>query len=236
VQTITFYVLVATFTMMSLRLANVPLTAFTFLGGAIAIGVGFGSQNVVNNFISGLILLAERPVRVGDVIQVEGFTGSVTQIGPRSTHVTTANNVVIVLPNSKLLEGTVVNWTLSDDRIRTKIVAGVSYGSRTRDVEQLMLTAARKHENVLQDPAPMVVFAEFGDNALQFELHFWIALNSGTNRSEVESDIRFEIDELFRTTGIVMAYPQRDVHLNVLRPVEIRMVEGPSDRNRTRAA
>lgn len=235
VQTISFYVLLATFSGLSLRLANVPLTAFTFLGGAIAIGVGFGSQNVVNNFISGLILLAERPIRVGDVIQLEGQTGKVTQIGPRSTHVTTGSNLVVVVPNSKLLEGTVVNWTLSDDRIRSVVKVGVAYGTQTRHVERELMAVAAATPGVMREPEPFVVFADFGDNALAFELHFWISLNDGTVRSEVESDLRFAIDERFRTAGIVMAYPQRDVHLNVVRPVEIRMA-ADTDRLRSRAA
>jgi small-conductance mechanosensitive channel len=236
-QTICHYVLLGSFTMLSLRLANVPLTAFTFLGGAIAIGVGFGSQTVMNNFISGLILLAERPVRVGDIIEIDGQAGKVTKIGPRSTHLHTSTNLVIVLPNSKLLEGTLINWTLTDDSIRTKIVCGVAYGSRTRDVERWLLEAARRKEEVLQEPAPFVIFSEFGDNALIFELHFWISLTEGHNRVEVESELRFEIDDLFRTAGIVMAYPQRDIHLNVMRPVDVRMIGAErNERPASRAA
>ncbi len=235
-QTISHYVLVGSFTMLALHLSNVPLTAFTFLGGAIAIGVGFGSQTVMNNFISGLILLAERPVRVGDLIEVEGHTGRITQIGPRSTHMLTATNLVIVLPNSKLLEGTLVNWTLTDDSIRTKITCGVAYGSRTRDVERWLMEAARHSSDVLTEPAPFVNFAEFGDNALIFELHFWMSLREGPNRMEVESELRFEIDDLFRAAGIVMAYPQRDIHLNVMRPVEVRMLSEQGSRPNSRAA
>ena len=233
-QTICHYVLVATFTMLSLRIANVPLTAFTFLGGAIAIGVGFGSQTVMNNFISGLILLAERPIRVGDAIEIDGHSGRVTKIGPRSTHIQTGTNIVIVVPNSKFLEGTVKNWTLTDDMVGTKITCGVAYGSRTRDVERWLLEAARRQDEILQEPAPSVVFADFGDNALQFELNFWISLREGHSRTQVESDLRFEIDDLFRSAGIVMAYPQRDIHLNVMRPVEVRMLG--SGENSSRAA
>src|SRR5205823_13283778 len=113
-QSLTFYLLLAMFTMVSLNVLHVPITVFSFLGGALAIGAGFGSQNIVNNFISGLILLVERPIRVGDVIELDGMTGTVAQIGARSTKIATGVNHEIVVPNSKLLETSVVNWTLSD--------------------------------------------------------------------------------------------------------------------------
>jgi len=221
-QSITFYVLLATFTMLSLNVLNVPMTVFSFLGGALAIGAGFGSQNIVNNFISGLILLAERPIRVGDVIQLEGMTGTVTQIGARSTKIATGANHEIIVPNSKLLETSVVNWTLSDDTICCAVTIGAAYGSPTREVERLLKAAAQQHPKILQEPAPVVVFTDFGADALMFELRFWLHLLA-TNKTEVESDLRFAIDELFADRGLVIAYPQRDVHLNVLRPVEVRI-------------
>ena len=221
-QSITFYVLLATFTMLSLNVLNVPMTVFSFLGGALAIGAGFGSQNIVNNFISGLILLAERPIRVGDVIQLEGMTGTVTQIGARSTKIATGANHEIIVPNSKLLETSVVNWTLSDDTICCEVKVGAAYGSPTREVERLLKLAALQHERILRDPAPIVVFTDFGADALMFELRFWLHLRQ-TNKTEVESDLRFAIDELFADRGLVIAYPQRDVHLNLLRPVEVRL-------------
>jgi potassium-dependent mechanosensitive channel len=223
-QSITFYVLLATFTMFSLNVLNVPMTVFSFLGGALAIGAGFGSQNVVNNFISGLILLAERPIRVGDVIQIDGHTGMVSQIGARSTKIATWANHEIIVPNSKLLETTVVNWTLTDDTICCSVQVGVAYGSPTREVERLLLLAAREQEKVLKDPPPEALFADFAADSLNFELRFWVNLRQ-TRRVEVESDLRFRIDELLADRGIVIAYPQRDVHLNVLRPIEVRLRE-----------
>jgi potassium efflux system protein len=223
-QSITFYVLLATFTMFSLNVLNVPMTVFSFLGGALAIGAGFGSQNVVNNFISGLILLAERPIRVGDVIQIDGHTGMVSLIGARSTKIVTGANHEIIVPNSKLLETTVVNWTLTDDTICCTVQVGVAYGSPTREVERLLLVAAREQEKVLKDPPPEALFADFAADSLNFELRFWVNLRE-TRRVEVESDLRFRIDELLADRGIVIAYPQRDVHLNVLRPIEVRLRE-----------
>jgi potassium-dependent mechanosensitive channel len=223
-QSLTFYLLLAMFTMLSLTILHVPITAFSFLGGAVAIGAGFGSQNIVNNFISGLILLVERPIRVGDVIEFDGMTGTVSQIGARSTKIGTGVNHDIIVPNSKLLETSVVNWTLSDDIVGANVTVGVAYGSPTREVERLLLQAASEHDYVLKEPAADVILADFGADALQFKLRVWINLRA-TRRVQIESDLRFAIDELFATRGIVMAYPQRDIHLNVLRPVEVRMAQ-----------
>src|SRR4051812_1553192 len=143
-QSLTFYMLLALFTMVSLNVLHVPLTVFSFFGGALAIGAGFGSQNIVNNFISGLILLVEQPIRVGDVIELDGMTGTVAQIGARSTKIATGVNHEIIVPNSKLLETSVVNWTLSDDIVACNVDVGVAYGSPTREVERLLLQAARQ--------------------------------------------------------------------------------------------
>ena len=176
VQSLTFYVLLATFTMLSLNVLNVPLTVFSFLGGALAIGAGFGSQNIVNNFISGMILLAERPIRVGDVIQLDDLSGSVTQIGARSTKITTVSNHEIIVPNSKLLETSVVNWTLTDDTVCCTVTVGAAYGSPTREVQRLLLQAATEHPGVLKEPGPTVLFTDFGADSLLFELRFWVHL------------------------------------------------------------
>jgi potassium efflux system protein len=223
-QSITFYLLLSTFTMLSLNVLNVPMTVFSFLGGALAIGAGFGSQNIVNNFISGLILLAERPIRVGDVIQLDAWTGTVTQIGARSTKIQTGMNHEIIVPNSKLLETSVVNWTLSDDTVGCVVPVGAAYGSPTREVERLLSLAAAEHPNVLKEPAPQVMFKDFAADSLVFELRFWVNLRE-TSKGEIESDLRFRIEELLSDRGIVIAYPQRDVHLNVLRPVEVRLTQ-----------
>jgi small-conductance mechanosensitive channel len=223
-QSITFYLLLGTFTMLSLNVLNVPMTVFSFLGGALAIGAGFGSQNIVNNFISGLILLAERPIRVGDVIQLDTWTGTVTQIGARSTKIQNGMNHEIIVPNSKLLETSVVNWTLSDDVVGCVVPVGAAYGSPTREVERLLLQAAGEHPHILKDPPPQVLFKDFAADSLVFELRFWVNLRE-SSKGEIESDLRFRIEELFADRGIVIAYPQRDVHLNIVRPVEVRLAQ-----------
>jgi potassium efflux system protein len=234
-QKISYYVLLATFGMLTLNILNVPITAFSFAGGALAVGVGFGSQNIVNNFISGLILIAERPIRVGDVIEIDGRIGRVTEIGARSTRIATGTNFEVIVPNSKFLENQVVNWTLTDDRICTDIKVGVAYGSPLREVERLLMQSATEHPQVLKDCETSVIFEDFAADSLVFSLRVWLQLTT-TSKREVESDIRFRIDELFNQAGIVIAYPQRDVHLNMMRPLEVRLAPDASRELRRVAA
>jgi small-conductance mechanosensitive channel len=222
-QTIAFYLMLATVGLFTLEMLHIPVTVFTFLGGAIAIGVGFGSQNVLNNFISGLILLAERPVRVGDLVEIDGLQGNIEQIGARSTRLKTGSNLEIIVPNSKFLENNVTNWTLSDTRVRTSVAVGVDYGSPTREVARLLQQAAEANPNVLRQPEPLVLFQGFGDNTLNFEVLFWISTRTTTHRLRVESDLRFAIDDVLRAAKITIAFPQRDVHLDTSRPLEIRL-------------
>ncbi len=222
-ESILFYVLITTFTLAALKLVAVPLTVFTLLGGALAIGVGLGSQNAINNFISGLILLVDRPIRVHDTIDLDGVYGTVEGIGMRSTRLKTPDNLEIMVPNSVFLQTNVVNLTLTDHTIRTKVAAGVVYGSDPNQVEQLMLQAVKEHDRVFKKPAPFVWFMDFGNNSLDFEVHFWIELPRIYNKFQIESDIRFRINALFNEAGVVIAFPQRDVHLDTSRPLEIRL-------------
>ncbi|MCH5374098.1 MAG: mechanosensitive ion channel, partial [Planctomycetes bacterium] len=194
VQAVSFYVLLTVFGFLSLELSNVPLTIFTFLGGAVAIGVGFGSQNLVNNFMSGLILLAERPVRIGDLVDIDGVNGTIEYIGARSTRVKTGENLEILVPNSVLLENKVTNWTLSDTQIRIMVSVGVAYGSPTRTVSQLLRKAVADNADVLNSPEPTILFKEFGDNALNFEVHFWVKMRTVMQGEQIASDVRHTID------------------------------------------
>lgn len=222
-QSISFYVLLISFGYLSLEVVHFPLTVFTFLGGAAAIGVGFGSQNLMNNFISGLILQVERPIRVGDLVEIDGLSGTIDEIGGRSTRVRTGANLEIVIPNSKFLENSVTNWTLSDTRIRSVVRVGVAYGSPTAQVMELILEAARDHKRVLSDPPPFAVFKNFGDNTLDFEVLYWVKVRSMTEAEVIASDIRLRIDQEFRGANISIAFPQRDVHLDTVRPIDVRI-------------
>lgn len=197
-----------------LDLINVPLTAFAFLSGAVAIGFGFGAQNIINNFISGWILMWERPIRIGDFLEVEDAKGIVEQINTRSTRIRRVDGVHLLIPNSKLLENTVVNWTLVDKLVRTSIKVGVSYGSSAKKVAALIMQATVEEKEVLKEPKPLVTFEDFGDNSLVFEVTYWIHSNVEGGLRITRSNIRFRLDELFEEHNIIIAFPQRDVHLD----------------------
>lgn len=223
-ERISFYALFIGVVLFTLRTVNFPLTVFTLLGGAAAIGLGFGSQNVMNNFISGLILLVERPVSAGDLIEVDGTFGVVERIGARSTQVRASDNTHLIIPNSAFLENNVRNWSFSDDVVRAEVAVGVAYGSPTRDVERLLRKAIEGHPEILPDWEPVILFTEFGDNALNFLAYFWIQSRRVINRRRIESDLRYRIDELFREAGIAIAFPQRDVHLDAAAPLQVELV------------
>ena len=198
----------------TLDVMNVPLTAFAFLSGAVAIGVGFGAQNIINNFISGWILMWERPIRIGDFLEVDGARGTVETINTRSTRIRRVDGVHMLIPNSKLLENTVVNWTLIDNLPRTSVRVGVAYGSDCKLTARLIEQATRQQEDILTEPKPVVIFDDFGDNALMFESFFWVNATKERDLRVIRSQVRFTIDELFAEHDIVIAFPQRDVHLD----------------------
>lgn len=216
--------IIVLFGLLAMDLAGIPLKAFAFLGGAIAIAIGFGAQEVLANFISGIILTFEKPIRVGDLIEFDGERGKVADIGPRCTRVRQPGNVDLLIPNKKLLEGKLVNWTLTDEQIRTEVLVGVAYGSPTRTVEELLRKAMAEHPRIDKHPEPVVLFAEFGDNSLNFRVLFWITVRDLMEQLIIQSELRFRIDDLFREADITIAFPQRDVHLDTLAPLEVRMV------------
>lgn len=224
-QALTFYILALIVFVYTLNAVRIDLTAFAFLGGALAIGVGFGSQNLINNFISGLILLSERPVRQGDYIEVDGVYGEVMRIGARCTHVRTFDNIDLMLPNSKLLENKVVNMTLSDQVVRRRLRVGVAYGSNSREVTKLVLKAVEEHGVVLKKPEPYVVFSELSDTAMIFDAYYWFLMHPQGNGLILDSDIRHRIMNLFNEHGIMIAYPQRDIHIDTRAPLQIRMLD-----------
>lgn len=216
------YFLVVLFT---LRMVNIPLEAFAFFGGAIAIGVGFGAQNLINNFISGFIIMGERPINIGDLIEIDGILGKVEEVGARCTRIRTGENIDILVPNSSFLEKNITNWTLIDHQIRTSVTVGVIYGSPVREVEALLLKAVKAHEKTLKKPDPFVIFNDFGDNALIFIVHFWVTTYRIVERRLIESAIRFNIDELFREANIIIAFPQTDIHMDTQKPLELKLIK-----------
>lgn len=193
---------------------SVPLAAFAFISGAVAIGFGFGAQNIVNNFISGWILMWERPIKIGDFLEMGDVRGTVESINTRSTRIRRVDGVHLLIPNSYLLENTVTNWTLVDQLLRTTVRVGVAYGTDVEHVRQLLCHAADEHPKVLKHPARNVIFDDFGDNALAFDLNVWTHAGSEGNLRAIRSDLRFSIDRLFRENQICIAFPQRDVHVD----------------------
>lgn len=230
-QALSFYILSIIAILYALDTVEINLTAFAFLGGALAIGVGFGSQNLLNNFLSGLILLMERPIRKGDYVVVDGEFGEVLEIGARCTRIATFDNIDLMVPNSKLLENKVVNMTLRDQVVRRKLRVGVAYGSNPRDVSRLIKKAVDEHGLVMRKPEPFVVLSDFGENAIIFDVYYWYLMHPLGNGLILDSDIRNRIVHLFADAGITIALPQRDVHLDAGSPVPVRLVreQGPEE-------
>lgn len=178
---------------------------------ALLIGVGFGLQHIFNDFFSGIIILFDGSIEVDDVVEVEGVVGRVLEIGLRVSKVLTRDNVVIIVPNSRFTGQHVINWSHNEDVTRFYVPVGVAYGSDVRMVERILLTAAKNHSQIVKTPAPFVRFNDFGDSSLDFQLYFWTANDFLVEN--IKSDLRFEIDDQFRTNNIVIPFPQRDLHL-----------------------
>ena len=218
------YLAVMIVIVVALSLVQIPLAAFAFLGGALAIGVGFGGQNLISNFMSSLILLVEKPLKVGDVVEAEGVLGRVIVIGARCSTIRRFDGVDLLVPNSHLLEKTVVNRTLSDNLVRYDVKVGVAYGSPTREVFHILEQAMAEHGQVLKEPKPLVLLEEFGSDALLFGIYYWIEINERFDVRIIASDLRHRIDRLFREAGISIAFPQRDVHLDTVGPLKVQML------------
>lgn len=210
-----FYILgLIVLSISALDLLNVPLTAFAFISGAVAIGVGFGAQNIINNFISGWILIWERPISINDFIETGGVSGTVEEINTRSTKIRRVDGVHLLVPNSKLLEETVTNWTLEDKLFRCTVRVGVAYGSDVDKVKSLLEKAVADHDLILSEPLSQVIFEDFGDSSLVFDAYFWVYSVGDKSAREIRSDIRFTVNHLFSDNGITIAFPQRDIHLD----------------------
>jgi small-conductance mechanosensitive channel len=195
-----------------LQTVGIDLTALSILTGAVGLGIGFGLQNIASNFISGIIILFERPVRIGDRIAVGDVEGDVVRIGARSTTVLTNDNIDIIIPNSKLITENVVNWTHSERKVRFRIPVTVAFSVDVRKVEEALLGAAKEIPEVLETPAPGVRFLEFGENGLEFELRAWTT-TLVHRRGKFTSEINFAIYNKFKEFEIEVPNPQRDIHI-----------------------
>jgi small-conductance mechanosensitive channel len=195
----------------TLSVLGFDFTNIAIIGGAVGVGIGFGMQTIVNNFVCGLIMLFERPVKVGDAVEFGSQQGRVKQVGLRATVVETYDNAEIVVPNSDLITSQVTNWTLAERRRRLKLPVGVAYGSDVALVMQILMECAENHSMVLSVPKPAVIFFGFGESALDFELRVWIA--DFDHHLQVLTEINQGIELRFRDLGIEIPFPQRDLHL-----------------------
>jgi len=216
-------VLIFSLAIFSLVSVKIPLTVFAFAGGALAIALGFGMQTLLKNFVSGIIILFERPFRVGDVLDVGGQRGTIVGIGIRSSVLQQWDGTETLIPNSTLLENSVTNWTYSSRKVRFSVTVGVAYGSDTRRVVQLLTEIAERHGLVEKEPKPQVLFTDFADSALTFEMRYWANVIT-TNSAQVASDLRQMIAGTFAENGISIAFPQRDIHLDTARPIRVQVV------------
>ncbi len=224
VASIVRYVVVAIGLLIIIQSAGIDLGALTVLAGAAGLGIGFGLQNVINNFVSGVIILFERPIKVGDRVDVGTVHGDVVSISIRATTVVTNDNIAIIVPNSEFVSGKVTNWSYTDPKVRFGVPVGVSYSSDPDKVTKLLLEVAGQHDGVLTDPKPSVLFEEFGDSSLNFTLLVWTQKYTAQPRV-LRSELNYAIARTFRENGIEIPFPQRDLHvrsgrLEVVSPTE----------------
>ena len=191
---------------------GIHLAALAVFAGAVGVGVGFGLQNIASNFISGLVILAERPITIGDRVEVAGIAGQVEHIRARSTVIRTNDNIMMIVPNTKFIDSPVTNWTYGDRRVRFRIPVGVAYGSDVAKVRDALLAVAQENPHTLKEPAPGVFLEKFGDNSIDFKLVVWSSEMSA-RPSRYRSDLNFAIVEKFREAKIEMPFPQRDLHI-----------------------
>ncbi len=211
-----------------LKTINIPLGAIVGLFAVIGVGIGFGLQNLASNFISGVILLLERPVKVGDRLEVNDVWGDVRRINLRTTVIMTTDNIAIIVPNSKLLENEVINYSYGDPKIRLQIPVGIAYGSDCQKATQILIRVASENSRILDYPKPKTWFREFGDSSLNFTLLCWIP--DAIDKFDVVSEVNHAIDKAFRENGIEIPFPQRDLHLRSA-PAALRICREVEEKN-----
>jgi potassium-dependent mechanosensitive channel len=211
IATLTRYGLITIATIILLQVWGLDLSSLTILASTLGVGIGFGLQDIAKNFGSGLVLVFERPIQVGDFVEIAEFKGTVERIGARSTEIRTLDHVSIIVPNSRFLENEVINWSHRNPVSRLHIPVGVAYHADPQIVQEALLEAAQNHSDIVDSPAPQVLFQGFGDSALNFELLVWTAVPN--RQFLLKSDLNFRIFEAFRRRQIEIPFPQQDLHL-----------------------
>jgi small-conductance mechanosensitive channel len=212
VSKIAGYVFIALGFYVALKLVGIDLSSLAVLAGAVGVGLGFGLQNVISNFVSGLIILAERPIAIGDRVEMGEVAGLITRISLRSTILVTNDNITIIVPNSDFITNKVTNWSYGDPKVRIRLPVGVAYSTDPERLRQLLLEVANEHPKVLRDPASEVFFSGFGDSSLNFELGVWTAEMTSKPR-RFRSELNYAIERKLREHHIEIPFPQRDLHL-----------------------
>jgi small-conductance mechanosensitive channel len=219
------YTLITAGFFLAVNAAGIPLDKLTIILGAMSVGIGFGLQNIFNNLVSGLILLFERPIQLGDTVEVGQLTGNVKSIGLRSSNVITFQGAEVIVPNGQLISNEVINWTLSDQKRRIELAVGVSYDSDPKLVHRLLMDILTEHAELVKDPEPLVFFTALGESSLDFTLLFWVS--DYIHGRRIKSEILFRIFEVFKENNIEIPFPQRDIHLrSVDKEIVLRKEEG----------
>jgi small-conductance mechanosensitive channel len=215
---LTHYLLIGLGIIIAVQSIGLNLTSLAVVFGLLSVGIGFGLQNVASNFVSGLIILFERPLKIGDRITIGDVWGDVENISLRATLIRTVDNITIIVPNSEFISSQVINWSHRDPKVRIHIPVGIAYGSDIPLVASSLLEVAKNHPEVMKNPPPKVWFTEFGDSSLNFELLAWTL--DPKRRPDVISDLNKEIDRIFRKNKIQIPFPQRDLHVRSSVPIE----------------
>ena len=218
IATVIKYGLTAFGVLITLPLLGIDFSSLALVAGAVGLGIGIGLQNLINNFISGIVMLFERPVQVGDFVEVDGLLGTIEYINLRATVVRTLDSINVIVPNSRFMESNVVSWSYRDSRCRLHIPVGVAYGSDTEAIKAALLKVATENPRVLKSPAPQVLFQGFGDSSLNFELLAWTMRPA--DQPVLISDLNFAIEAEFRQQGIEIPFPQRDLHVRTATALE----------------
>jgi len=238
IATLAGYAIIVTGLFTALSVVGIPLNTFTIIAGGLSVGLGFGLQELMSNFVTGFVLLFEGSIRPGDVIRVGDTVGMVEDIGIRSMRITDIDNVNLIIPNNRFLSDTVTNFSQDDPRVRLHVAVGVSYDAIPREVEQALLEAAKQHPYVLEDPVPSVYFTDFGDNSLNFDLLVWT--DNAIQIAKLSSDLRYHIWDALTSRQIEIPFPQRDIHIRSASGIEdvlprkssLSLTPGPSLRGR----
>lgn len=212
IATIIRYILLIIGLVILFQTTGIDLSAFSVLLGALGVGIGFGLQGITNNFISGLIILFERPVKVGDRVEIEGLEGNIIKIAARATTILTNDNIAVIVPNSDLINKRVVNWSHNNRSVRINIPIGVSYKEDPENIRRLLINAAQQNKGILKSPEPYVRFEAYAESSLEFNLQVWTTDYSDRPRT-LKSELYYSIFTIFRENGIEIPFPQRDIHI-----------------------